>query len=86
MRFSDIKELVIKNKHKLSYININDNNLYTGWVSDFHLKYKPKNIQLKLNLKKESDLFLLFVLASSWSKTGPWENALFFVSLSKDKL
>lgn len=83
MRFSDIKELVIKNKHKLSYININDNNLYTGWVSDFHLKYKPKNIQLKLNLKKESDLFLLFVLASSWSKTGPWENALFFVSFLK---
>lgn len=38
---------------------------------------------MSLDLKREDDLFLLFVLASSWSKTGPWENAAFFTTYLK---
>ncbi len=45
---------------------------------------------MKLDLNEEDDLFLLFVLASSWSKTGPWENAAFFTTYlklnNKDKI
>jgi hypothetical protein len=73
---------VIKNKDKLSYINLNENNEYRGWTYDFNIKLtNGKN--MSLDLSQEEDLFLLFVLASSWSKTGPWENAAFFTTYLK---
>ncbi len=59
---------VIKNKEKLSYINIGKDNKYEGWTSNFNIKL-PNNEKMKLDLNEEDDLFLLFVLASSWSKT-----------------
>lgn len=83
MNLCQLKELTLKHAQKLSYINIDKNGCYKGWVTDFRLKYKPSGGKISLNLKKEDDLFLLFVLASSWSKTGPWENALFFVAYLK---
>lgn len=80
---------VIKNKEKLSYINISKDNKYEGWTSNFNIKL-PNNEKMKLDLNEEDDLFLLFVLASSWSKTGPWENAAFFTTYlklnNKDKI
>ena len=78
-----LRKLTINNELDLSYINLDKKGCYKGWVCDFRLKYKPTNQQLGLDLSKENDLFLLFVLASSWSKTGPWENALFFTSYLK---
>lgn len=73
---------VIENKDKLSYVNLDDNNSYKGWTADFNI-ILPDNKKMYLDLNIESDLFLLFVLASSWSKTGPWENAAYFVSYLK---
>ncbi|WP_243139932.1 hypothetical protein [Romboutsia faecis] len=73
---------LIKNKEKLSYININKDNKYEGWVYNFNI-ILPNNENMRLDLSKENDLFLLFVLASSWSKTGPWENAAFFTTYLK---
>lgn len=78
-----LRKLTINNELDLSYINLDEKGCYKGWVCDFRLKHKPTNQQLGLDLSKEDDLFLLFVLASSWSKTGPWENALFFTSYLK---
>ena len=78
-----LRNLTIDNVLDLSYINLDEKGCYKGWVCDFRLKYKPTNQELGLNLSQEDDLFLLFVLASSWSKTGPWENALFFTSYLK---
>lgn len=75
-------EAVINNKDNLIYININENNQYKGWVSNFNIKL-PSGEDMKLDLKNEDDLFLLFVLASSWSKTGPWENAALFTTYLK---
>ena len=78
-----LRNLTIDNDLDLSYINLDEKGCYKCWVCDFRLKYKPINQELGLDLSKEDDLFLLFVLASSWSKTGPWENALFFTSYLK---
>ncbi len=80
---------VLNNKNKLSYVNLNENNEYRGWTYDFNITL-PDGKNMRLDLSKEEDLFLLFVLASSWSKTGPWENAAFFTTYlkinQKDKL
>ena len=73
---------VIKNKDRLSYINLNANNEYQGWTYDFNI-ILPNGVKMSLDLRREEDLFLLFVLASSWSKTGPWENAAFFTTYLK---
>lgn len=62
---------VIKNKDKISYINLDENNTYKGWVYDFKIKLLNGE-NMKLDLSEENDLFLLFILASSWSKTGQW--------------
>lgn len=78
-------ELTIQNKNKLNYINLDGNNKYKGWVADFGLVEKATGQAIGLNLKNENDLFLLFVLASAWSKTGPWENAVFFTTYLKIK-
>lgn len=75
-------ESVIDNRNKLSYINLNEDNSYKGWTSNFNI-ILPNNQKMYLDLKVESDLFLLFVLASSWSKTGLWENAAYFTTYLK---
>ncbi len=72
----------IKKKASLPYINIGGKNEYLGWVSDFHLR-DINNRKIYLDLRQENDLFLLFVLALSWSRTGPWENAAFLVAYLK---
>lgn len=73
---------VIENKNKLPYINLNIDNTYKGWTENFNI-ILPDGEKMHLNLNKESDLFLLFVLASSWSKTGRWENSAFFTTYLK---
>lgn len=78
-----LRNLTVKNQKKLAYINLDENNSYKGWVSDFCLTYLPTNTSISLDLTQETDLFLLFVLASAWSRTGPWENALFFTAYLK---
>lgn len=82
-------DAVIKNKNRLSYLNLNEDNDYRGWTYDFNIKL-PDGKSMSLNLFYENELFLLFVLASSWSKTGPWENAAFFTTYlklsNKDKI
>jgi len=77
-----LKKAVIKNKDNISYINLDANNKYKGWTSNFGIKL-PDDEYMKLDLERENDLFLLFVLASSWSKTGQWENAAFFTTYLK---
>lgn len=76
-------ELTIQNKDKINYINLDENNNYKGWVADFGLVEKATIKAIGLDLRNENDLFLLFVLASAWSKTGPWENAVFFTTYLK---
>lgn len=78
-------ELTVKNLNNLSYINLDENNRYKGWVEYFGLKEKNTQKLVGLNLKNEDNLFLLFVLASAWSKTGPWENAVYFTTYLKSK-
>lgn len=75
-------QATIKNKEVISYINLDENNNYRGWVSNFGFDL-PNGDRMCLDLSIDKDLFLLFVLAASWSKTGPWENAAFFTSCLK---
>ena len=63
----------------LAYANLNENKKYSGWVSDFHLKTKSGE-KINLNLNNEYELFLLFVLAIAWSRSGRWENAPYLIS------
>jgi hypothetical protein len=72
----------LKYKDILPYANIGVRNEYLGWVADFQLK-DSKNNTIKLDLSAANDLFLLFVLAVVWSRTGQWENSAFFVSYLK---
>lgn len=76
-------ELTISNPTNLSYINLDENNKYKGWAQDFGLKEKSNLRRIGLDLRGENDLFLLFVLASAWSRTGPWENAVYFTTYFK---
>ena len=77
-----LKKSVILNKNKIPYINLNENNTYKGWVSDFHISF-INGESMKLDLSEEKDLFLLFVLAIAWSRSGQWENAAYFVAYLK---
>ncbi len=79
---NELTTLFLKNKDNLPYANIGICNEYLGWVNDFHLK-DSRNNKIHLNLKSKNDLFLLFVLAVVWSRTGQWENAAFFVTYLK---
>lgn len=81
----DLILLTVNNKNKYGYINLDTDNNYNGWVTDFNLKNISDNSIVQLDLHKEKDLFLLFVLASAWSKTGPWENAVYFTTYIKNK-
>lgn len=65
-------------KSGLPYVNLNAEGQYAGWVASFNTQMKNGEV-FRLNLKCEQDLFLLFTLAIVWSRTGPWENAVFFV-------
>lgn len=78
----------LKKRAELSYANANaKNDGYGGWVTDFHIQLKDgtqkRKMALDLNENEEADLFLLFVLAVAWSRTGQWENSAFFVSYLK---
>lgn len=73
---------VINNKDRISYINLNEEAQYLGWTHDFNI-ILPDGVKMGLDLNKEEDLFLLFVLASAWSRTGQWENAAFFTTYLK---
>ncbi len=77
-----LTEKFLSKKNELQYLNIGKSNEYLGWVNDFKLK-DSKNNSIRLELKKENDLFLLFILAIVWSRTGMWENSAFFVSYLK---
>jgi len=77
-----LMKLFIYNKAKFPYANIGTQNEYLGWVTDFRLK-DSSNKSIFLDLNNENDLFLLFVLAIAWSRTGPWENAAFLVAYLK---
>jgi hypothetical protein len=72
-----------KRSNDLLYSNLNQDKKYAGWVSDFHLKYMKNDEKVFLDLKKENDMFLLFVLAIAWSRSGHWENAPYLVSYIK---
>jgi hypothetical protein len=85
------KELLEKfraNLDLLPYSNPADkkNDSYGGWVKDFHIhRKKGDNISLNLCEKdNDTDLFLLFVLAVIWSRSGPWEYSAFFVAYLKE--
>lgn len=62
----------------LAYANLDDAGKYKGWVSEFSVPLLNGS-SVRLDLRQERDLFLLFVLAVVWSRTGPWENAVYFV-------
>ena len=47
---------------ELPYENIDKNNKYSGWVNNFNLS-TINGETIKLDLKIDNDLFLLFVLA-----------------------
>lgn len=66
----------------LAYANLDEAGNYRGWVSDFRIPLLDGR-SLNLDLREEQDLFLLFVLAVVWSRTGPWENAVYFVAWMK---
>lgn len=77
-----IKALFDK-KNSLPFpLNLNNDNKYLGWVYDFNIVFNGKKMSLDLN--QENDLFLLFVLASAWSRTGQWENAAYLVAHLKN--
>ena len=81
-KIAALNNLVISKKNIIPYINLDDKNKYKGWTQDFKIFF-PEGNKMTLNLKEKSDLFLLFVLASSWSRTGQWENAAYFVTYLK---
>lgn len=67
MKIRKLIELVHENRKKLKYINLDDQKRYTGWVKSFNI-YDKQDENICLDLSREKDLFLLFVLASAWSR------------------
>lgn len=83
-----LKNAVLAHQNDITYLinKINPNGSYRGWVSDFGFTYgdNPATAQpMQLDLSTDTDLFLLFVLASAWSRTGPWENAAILTAYLK---
>lgn len=74
--------LFLEHKNSLPYANVSTTGTYLGWVSDFRLNDATGN-RIRLDLRDEQDLFLLFVLAVGWSRTGAWENPAFLVAQLK---
>lgn len=58
---------------------------YGGWISDFKTYNLKTEKKIYLDLSEEKDLFLLFVLASCWSRTGHYESSAYFVTYLKDQ-
>ena len=81
-KIQNLINAVINEKEIIPYINLDKNNKYLGWVYDFNLNL-PNGEKMSLDLKKEHDLFLLFILASAWSRSGYWEDAAYFVTYIK---
>ncbi len=80
-----LRDVFISQAHMLPYAKLDKNKKkYMGWVSDFGINFKNKRKTI-LKLQHENDRFLLFVLAVVWSRTGPWENAAYFVSYLKHR-
>lgn len=75
-------ESFLQRKNLLPYANIGIKNEYLGWVNDFNLT-DSNNQKIYLDLKENSDLFLLFILAVVWSRSGPWENSAYLVAYLK---
>lgn len=73
-----LKSIVRKNDFNLPYINLDSNGNYAGWVTNFHIYDKKTRLPVKLDLTLDNDLFILFALASCWSRTGQWENSACF--------
>lgn len=83
-------QIVRKNEKGLPYINLDSSGNYAGWVTDFHMYEKGSGVPVKLDLSAENDMFVLFALASCWSRTGQWQNsacfAVYLKSSEKDKV
>lgn len=85
-----LKTILGVSAHRLAYINLIGTGAacsYSGWVSNFHiykLTDRTHSKPLFLDLTLDNDLFLLFVLASCWSRTGQFENATYFVVYLKE--
>jgi hypothetical protein len=77
-----LTEKFLNQVEKLPYVNLNARGQYIGWVSNFNVPLRDGTV-LRLDLAQENDLFLLFVLATAWSRSGPWENAVYFVTWMK---
>ena len=80
-----LKDIIANNPHCLPYANFSVTDTtcsYAGWISNFNI-YKRNDTDhanpYSLNLNNDNDLFLLFVLASAWSRSGPYENALYYI-------
>ena len=71
----------------LPYANPTPGNVsYGGWVSDLKTYDQTKGKRkLSLDLTKENDLFLLFVLASCWSRTSKYEQSVYFTVYLKEE-
>jgi len=76
-----IDVFLIKGK-ELPYVNLDENNKYKGWVTDFGFDY-PAGTRMRLDLTNTEDLFGLFILAVIWSRTDYWENAAFITAYLK---
>ena len=83
-------QIVRKNERELPYINLDPLGNYAGWVTDFHMYEKGSGVPVKLDLSDENNMFVLFALASCWSRTGQWQNsacfAVYLKSSEKDKV
>ncbi|MCR4660648.1 MAG: hypothetical protein K5765_01445 [Clostridia bacterium] len=91
LNISRLNSVLTANSSKLAYINLNvigEASSYSGWISNFHI-YKRRDHShsspLFLDLTNDNDLFMLFVLASCWSRTGQFENATYFTVYLKEK-
>jgi hypothetical protein len=80
---NNLIESFLEKKNKLPYANIGDKNEYLGWVKNFNLTDSSNDQKISLDLNNNNDLFLLFVLAIVWSRSGPWENSAYFVAYLK---
>lgn len=82
--------MTLFNEHisELPYANPSrDETSYGGWISNLKTRNKNSNPNqtMKLDINQENDLFLLFVLASCWSRTGKYESSAYFVVYLKDQ-
>lgn len=75
-------EATIEHQSDIPYLNIKDE-YYLWWTTDFWFTMNWNKVNL--DLSKEQDVFLLFVLALWWSRTWPWENVAVLCAYIKYK-